>query len=346
MPEESEFPLEHLDAIKREDLAHVAKTMTLENLQKMKVAEEVFDLHFKRRKRSGKLALATQSVLSVVAIGGIFQNAYQSFQNKKQQEQQQQVDQDRWNREFERAKEADTYRAFFETSALATDPTNPEKRLIGYALLQQFVQDKDYNAKATLLLEQALDQELSRDKDPGLGEASRSMVVTILNSLSGTNDCKALQQAARSVDAIAKRLSQTHDTQEATEVFGLYVRALVGRAPLACGSFDDVREVWRPLREAMQKNPILGGLTKAPTPAEAATRIVEILRDRCLSEVQIAGSSDCADIFQQYAKHCAEHTGAHKNPQTCEILTDTSQKLNAAKAQAAAPSDASGATKG
>ncbi|HUB06529.1 MAG TPA: hypothetical protein VMB50_05995 [Myxococcales bacterium] len=340
MPEENDFPLEHLDAIKREDLAHVANAMSLEDLEKMKLAEEVFDLHFKRRKRSGKLALATQSVLSLVAIGGIFQNAYQSFQNKKQQDAQQQVDQSRWNQEFERAKAADKYRAFFETSALATDPSNPDKRLVGYALLQEFVQDKDYNGKATLLLEQALDQELGRDKDPGLGEASRSMVVTILNSLSGTNDCKALQQAARSVDGIAKRLSQTHDTEEASEVFGLYVRALVGRAPLACGSFDDVRQVWRPLRDALQRNPVMGGLPPKPTAPQAATRIVEILRDRCLREVQTAGSSDCAEIFQRYAQHCAEHAGTQKNPQVCQILTDTAAKLAAGKT--AASSDGSG----
>lgn len=331
-----DFPMEHLDAIKREDLAHVAKAMALEDLEKMKLAEEVFDLHFKRRKRSGKLAVATQSILSLVAIGGIFQNAYQSWSNNQQQARQQQADQQRWSQEFERAKEADKYRAFFETSALATDPTNPDKRLVGYALLQEFVQDKEYNAKATLLLEQALDQELGRDKDPGLGEASRSMVTTILGSLSGTNDCKALEQAARSVDRIAKRLASTHDTEEAAEVFGLYVRALVGRAPLACSSFDDVRQVWRPLREALQKNPVMGGLaSKAPTAAEAGTRIVEILRDRCLREVQVAGSSDCAELFERYAERCAERAGTSKNPQACQILTDTAKTL-AAKTQASA----------
>ncbi len=327
MTEKDEFPLEHLDAIERKDLAHVARAMTLEDLEKMKLAEEVFDLHFKRR--SGKLAIATQAILSLVAIGGIFQNAYQTYQNGQQQSSQQRADQERWNREFKRAKEADKYRAFFETSALATDPANPDKRLVGYALLQEFVRDEEYNGKATLLLEQALDQELRRDKEPGLGEASRSVVVTILGSLSGTSDCKALEQAARSVDGIARRLAQTHDKDEAAEVFDLYVRSLVGRAPLACNSFDEIRQVWQPLRQALQRNPVMGGLAgKAPTAPEADARIVEILRDRCVGEVQLAGSSDCGEVFERYAQHCAR-AGPEQSTQTCRILTDTAKELSA-----------------
>ena len=77
-----------------------------------------------------------------------------------QAQQQSAVDQDRWSREFVRAQRADKYRAFFETSVLATDPANADKRLVGYALLQEFVDDEDYNSKATLMLEESLMQEL------------------------------------------------------------------------------------------------------------------------------------------------------------------------------------------
>ncbi len=334
MPDDEQFPLEHLEAIRREDLAHVARSMSLTDLEKMKVAEEVFELHYRRRNRGDRLAAISQAVLALVAVGGILENAYQTYSNNVQQHAQQRADQERWAREFQRAQAADKYRAFFETSALATDAANPDKRLVGYALLQEFVQDHDYNAKATLLLEQALQQELSRDKDPGLGEEAQSAITTILRSLSDTNDCKALQNAARSVDLIARRLGRNHDSAEATEVFGLYVRALAGRASLACGSLEEVREVWGPLREALQKNPGLGGLgPKAPTAAEAAVRLVEILRDRCLAEVEVAGSSDCPEIFARYAHHCAVQA-TQKNPKACQILIQTSTRLAAKQASA------------
>ena len=39
---------------------------------------------------------------------------------------------------------------------LATDSANADKRLVGYALLQEFVSDNDYNIKAMLMLEESL----------------------------------------------------------------------------------------------------------------------------------------------------------------------------------------------
>jgi hypothetical protein len=41
----------------------------------------------------------------------------------------------------------DKYRAFFETTVLATDTANYDKRLVGYALLQEFVTDSSTAAR-------------------------------------------------------------------------------------------------------------------------------------------------------------------------------------------------------
>ena len=62
-------------------------------------------------------------------------NAYQLYANKQHQDEQSRVEREKWNKEFSRASQADKYRAFFETAVLATDPTNADKRLVGYALL-------------------------------------------------------------------------------------------------------------------------------------------------------------------------------------------------------------------
>ncbi len=330
MDDEKEFPLEHLDAIRRQDLAHVSRSMTLEDLEKMKLAEEVFDLHYRRRTRNSMLVVVAQMLLGLVAIGGVFQNAFQNYENNKEQAQQQKADQERWEREFDRARETDKSQAFFKTSALATDKDNPDKRIVGYSLLQEFVRDGEYNAKATLLLETALQQELARNTASNLGEDSRSAVTAILMSLAGTDDCKALEQTARSVDQLAKRLASGHNAAEASEVFDLYVRLLAGRAPLVCSSFADIRRVWTPLREALQKNPALGGLPAGTaTPEAAARRIAEILRDSCLRELRIAGSSDCDEVIRRYVQRCERRAATSGPAPACEVIEQTAKDLAA-----------------
>ena len=150
-----------------------------------------------------------------VAILGFCVNAYQSWTNKQQAERQSQVDQDRWSKEFQRAREADKYRAFFETTVLATDTANADKRLVGYALLQEFVSQSDYSSKAMLMLEESLAQELRKNTGQGIDEAHRNSVVAIVTALSETRDCGALARAARSIDKVAQRLNRYGDVEEA-----------------------------------------------------------------------------------------------------------------------------------
>src|SRR6185312_14503067 len=101
-----------------------------DELTRLKLAEELFELRYQRQRRRSRIAIAAQSMVAVVAVGGFFVNAFQSYINKQAQQKQQQIDQERWSAEFERSKAEDKYRAFFETSALVTDEANPNKRLV------------------------------------------------------------------------------------------------------------------------------------------------------------------------------------------------------------------------
>jgi len=299
-------PSEVAGAVEREDPFALAKTASQDELEKLKLAEDVFELRYRRRKRSTKLAVASQALVGYVAFAGLLVNAYQSYANSQKQIRQQQLDAERWAKEFERAKAADKYRAFFETSVLATDPGNPDKRLVGYALLQEFVEDKDYNSKATLMLEESLLQELRTDTSAsGLDDAHRNAVVAILTSLAQTSDCHALERPARSISKVARHNQQTHDLEEMTEVFGVYVRRVIGRAALVCPKLQDFKTVRAPIRDTLLKVPEVGGLKGKITPADANLKVVRVLIERCLHEVTVSSSSDCHEVFQHYDKFCA-----------------------------------------
>jgi hypothetical protein len=200
---------------------------------------------------------------SVIAV-----RTHQSYANK-QQHHQAQIDNERWSKEFQRAQRADKYRAFFETSVLATDPTNPDKRLVGYALLQEFVDDDDYNSKATRLLEESLVQELRSNTAAGLDEQHRNMVLAIVTALSESTDCKALGRAARSIDKIAKRHAVQQDADETAEIYKIYVRRLVGRAALICKTMKELDGVRHPLVETMLRAPEIAGAKRGLTIPEA-----------------------------------------------------------------------------
>jgi hypothetical protein len=66
----------------------------------------------------------------------------------------------------------------------------------------------------------------------------------------------------------------------------------------------DFRTVRRPLRDTLVKAPKIGGLTFPTTQETANTRMAEILRDRCLTDVAVSGATDCPDIFAGYARLC------------------------------------------
>ena len=316
-------------ALKKEDPVALAQSATAEELERLKAAEAIIEARFQRTRRSSRFTVASQVLVGWVALAGFFVNAYQSFNNRQQQQHQSEMDQSRWTREFERAQQADKYRAFFETSVLATDSSNPDKRLVGYALLEEFVDDATYNSKATLMLEESLAQVLRSNTKDGIDEAHQNAVTAILTALSQTKDCHALQQAALSIDKVAKRHAQVEDVVESSEVFKVYVRALVGRAAQVCPTLKEFRLVRRPLRDTLMKIPSLAGLKGNVPAASANTRIAELLRDQCIDEMSVSGATECGDIFHHYLTLCqkgpdttvaAEIKGAKDELPGCDVI--------------------------
>ena len=323
-------------ALRREDAGALASAATLDDLQRMKAAEELFELRYQRKRRSSRINIASQALVGYVAIAGFFVNAFQSYVNKQQQQQQRAIDQERWNKEFARASQADKYRAFFETSVLATDPANADKRLVGYALLQEFVQDRDYTQKAMLMLEESLSQELRSNTAPGLDPEHRAAVTAILTALSGTADCRALERAARSIDLVAKRHARFKDVEEAGEVLKVYVRRLVGRGAEVCKEPKDFKAVRRPLRDTVLKSPALLGLPPQPTPGQADLRLAEVLLDWCRDEIAVSGATECPDMLRGYAGLCARFDRAEMKDEraACDLMDAAVAQLKPAAASA------------
>ena len=331
-------------ALAAKDPYALAAAANKEQLDSLRSAEELIEADRRRMQSANSFTVAAQILVGWVAILGFCVNAYQSWTNKQQAERQSQVDQDRWSKEFQRAREADKYRAFFETTVLATDTANYDKRLVGYALLQEFVTDSEYSSKAMLMLEESLAQELRRNTGQGIDEAHRNAVVAIVTALSETHDCGALARAARSIDKVAQRLSKYGDVEEAAEVFDVYVRRLVGQAAEVCTTMADFRTVRRPLRDTLVKAPRIGDLKFPTTPEAANTRMAEILRDRCLTDVAVSGATDCPDIFAGYARLCDQPEALPKES-TVSSTAQAKAKADAgtvkeARAEAARESEA------
>jgi hypothetical protein len=286
----------------------------LDELQRLKAAEELAELRDRRRARGNRFTKVSQALVAYIALAGFFANAYQSCVNKHQQDQAAEREQARWAMEFKRAQQADKHRAFFETSLLATDKENDDKRLVGYALLQEFVADPDFNFKATLMLEESLAQELKKnEREVGLDENVRAQIVAIVTALSQTHDCDKLQRAALSIDRVAQRQQRVRDVVETGEVFNVYVRRLIGRAAMVCNSMHEFRQVRAPIRDTLRRLPGLGGLAGTVTAAQANTRIAEILRERCDTELDTSGASDCREIYRGYAALCHAPPAALKS---------------------------------
>jgi hypothetical protein len=301
MSDESDPKLK--DGLESEDPLALARAASNEELERISLAEDVLEKRHQRRKRSARWAMIAQQLVGYVALAGFFANAYQNWNNKKQAEERARADEERWAKEFKRAQDADKYRAFFETSALATDPGNADKRLVGYALLKEFVDDKDYNSKATFMLEESLALELRDDRAPGLDEPHRAAVVAILSALSHTSDCRALARAARSIEKLATRHAQSQDLEESREVVSLYVLRLIGRGSTVC-SAKDLLEVRKPIRDLVLRQPVMAQLTGKPTPADVDRRLAEMLKARCEEEMKSGVSSECADVPRAWKKMC------------------------------------------
>lgn len=298
-------------AIRREDPFAVAAAADKDRLERMVIAEDLFEkLHTRSRRRS-RLAATSQALVGYVALAGFFANAYQNWNNKVQAQRQSALEQERWNKEFKRAQDADKYRAFFETSALATDTGNADKRLVGYTLLKEFVSDKDYNSKATIMLEESLFQELrANTSDRGLDTTRYAATIAIINSLAETSDCKSLERSARTVQRLARfHRSKNGDAGDTGAVFRVFVAQLLGRAVQVCPA-KDLIAVRRPLRDTLTRVPELGGLKGKPALADVNAQLLQIIRDECAEEVGSTANADCADIGKHYAHYCSTLHGA------------------------------------
>lgn len=307
-------------AIAANDSIALIKAASAEELASLKTAEELLSLVRERTRSPARWMLLSSTLVGIVAVIGMLVNSYQSYTSRQTQQQQAQIDQERWNKEFLRAQRADKYRAFFETSMLATDATNSDKRLVGYALLQEFVDDEDYNSKATLMLEESLGQELRSKASTGLDDAHRSAVVAIVSALAQSSDCHALERAARSIDKITIHHARAQDAKEVLEIFRIYVRRLVGRAGLTCKTMKDFVAVRRPLIDAIQRMPALGGaMIVLPEPV-AYERVARLLVEVCEEESSITGLNECLAIFEHYGLLCDDPTSTPKEVIACDVI--------------------------
>jgi hypothetical protein len=332
MPEPIPTPSRASDSA--DDPAELAQSTSLDELQRLKLAEELAQLRAVRKKSPSRLVIASQVLVGYIALAGFFVNAYQSYSNKQRQDEQARIDQGKWNQEFARASQADKYRAFFETAMLATDPTNADKRLVGYALLQEFVQDPTYEGKAMVMLEESLSQELRGGPAVKLDDAHRATVVAIVTALAETGDCRALQRAARSVDRVARRYARTKDESETRDVIDMYVRRLVGRAAQVCTTLKDFQAVRRPIRDTMLKSPDLLGLN-APSVEDANLLAAAILCQQCQEELAYSGSSDCPEVLRGYLALCARDGGPPREERSaCETVGEAVASLPPAPALA------------
>lgn len=335
-------------ALASQDPFALAKAGSPEELSKLKSAIDLIEADTKRKQTHSRFSVASQVLVGWVAIAGFGVNAYQSFANKQNQERQAKVDQERWDKEFQRARDADKYSSFFQSSILATDQSNADKRMVGYALLQEFVRDEAYNAKATLMLEQSLVEELRSNTDKGIDEPHRNAVVAIVSALADSSNCRALASAAKSIDRIAKRHAQFGDVEESSEIFKVYIRRLVGQAAEVCNKRpDDFKNVRRPIRDSMMKQPDIAGLKSPVTATSANTRLAELLRDRCVEDIAVSGASDCPDVFKAYAELCKHKEMNNKEEAgACAVVRDADEKVEAATAALRALAQASAADAG
>jgi hypothetical protein len=321
-------------ALQSQDPFALASAGSAEELSKLKSSLDLIEADQKRKQTHNRFTVASQVLVGWVAIAGFGVNAYQSFANKQNQERQAKVDQDRWDKEFQRSRDADKYHSFIESSMLATDQSNADKRMVGYALLQEFVRDEAYNAKATRMLEESLVEELRSNTDKGIDEPHRNAIVAIVTALADSSNCHALASAAKSIDRVAKRHAQYGDIEESNEIFKVYIRRLVGQAAEVCNKrSEDFKSVRKPIRDTLMKQPDIAGLKPPVTLTAANTRVAELLRDRCLEDLAVSGSSDCPDVLKAYVELCREkEMNTKEEAGACTVIRDVEAKVEAATA--------------
>jgi hypothetical protein len=292
-------------AIEAGDAFALSKLASKEDLDRIAAAEAVIEKR-RGRTRLARFFFAGQALAAYIALAGFFANAYQNYSSRRDSEARSAVEQERWSREFKRAQDADKYRAFFETSSLVTD-ANTGKHVVGYTLLKEFVDDEAYASKALTLLETSLGQELRENTAKvGMDQERRVALTAIVAALGASEDCNALEKAARSVDRLTYRFDRVRDAEEVSEVFRMYVRHVFGGAAKNCKTLEDFERVHRPIRRALMKYPEFGSLKPPVQEREGSRRMGELLRDACEDEVVVAAENDCDQVFRGYQSICEQ----------------------------------------
>lgn len=260
-------------------------------LERLRIAEEVLERKHQRERRLRRIPFSAQAVVGFVALAGFFANAFQNWSSEK-----------RWQKEFARTQASDRQKTFFEITGMATEQANPDKRLVGYALLKEFMDDETYREKAKLLLEESLGRELRENNAVGIDEEHSAAFVAILSALARTGECRALEQSTSSINLVAKR--KTIAVEERAEILHVYVRWLLGRAVEICPTLADVQFVRKPLADAIVREPELADLRGKVTSSQANAAIAAILREHCDDEIGTTDVASCATALRKYAELC------------------------------------------
>lgn len=315
----------------------------------LKAAEDVIAARAKAEERPNKWAIASQSLVGWLALIGVAMNVVQMYSNKRQFEQQRQAEADRWRQEFARAREADKHNAFFQVSALVTDG-QVDRRLLGYALLGEFMGDAEYYDKAELMLEERMAAEVEA-KD--FGEAHRNALRVIVRTLSATKDCDALVKGAAAVHKLkkARDVQLSGDDGIGAPVEDLYadfVRYIYGHALAICGGRpEELKQVRSEIRLALL--PYVKGASDLERRANANKLVAQYLRDRCLDEPQGA-LGECPRIFQAVEDSCAQIQAKEKKrweteKEGCAVIHAGAEELKRRVAAAAPMPAENGAAK-
>ena len=293
-------------ALKHNDPQPIAE-LDLHELEKLRIAEEILEARFHAKKRASTIAVVSSAMVGYVALAGFFANAYQNYLNKIHLQEQSDREEKKWQQEFERGRRADAYKTFYDVSALVTDSVNPERRLIGYALMDEFVANSDYHPQAVAILQEALDRELreSANEPPvvGLSKEHEIAVSQIIQAMSASTSCREFALTAGSIGGIVKH-ARSADLIETRELFSLYTRRLVGRATLVCKDIKEFDSVREPIREALKRLPQVAGLDKNPAPLDTNFGIAKLLVDACVEEQQDLGGTECLEIRKKFQSYC------------------------------------------
>lgn len=272
----------------------------------LKAAEDVIAARAKAEdKGPGKFVLASQGLVGWLALIGVALNVFQMYSNRKQFEQQRTSEEARWRSEFDRAQAADKHNAFLQVSGLITDG-QVDRRLLGYALLGEFMGDKDYYDKAQLMLEERM---LAETQDKQFDEQHRNALRVIVRTLSATKDCDALIKGASAIHKLKKvrDLQLSGDDGIDTPVEELYadfVRYIYGHALVVCsGKPDELKQVRTEIRVALE--PYVKGTSDREKKIAGNKLVAQYLRDRCFDEPQ-GGQNECVTLFTAFESHCKE----------------------------------------